>query len=548
MKSSPLLIRCLAYVVLAVWSTWPALLRFGQVVPGAARTDIWNSLWSLWFFQHQLRFHGGSFSTELLSSPRGGMLVVADPLNAILAAPFIPLLGVDVTYTLLVFAQLTAAGLIAHTLTAEIAPDKPLAGWIAGVGYATAPVLLSGVHNGTSESFSGAWTALAIWLSWRAARHGGTARVVLAVFGVFVGALASWYSAVVVFLFLGALVIAAPSETWRAQLGARLAVLVLGLVTVAPMAAAFAWASDHPQSLVAIKTPHEMMAIRRSTGPADVLGYFAMGDFRSPDFRVLSRYGEAFFHCHYLGYVLLIGALASLWQAKSRTRAFLWIAAALGFVLSLGPVLIRDGMALIIFGDRVIPMPYFLIERLPGFSSLTLLFRLALAPALALAVLAGIGLGGRRGAWVIPWLILIEGRMLCPLGGLPDVVDVTLSETFTALREAPAGAVMNYPVVGGRGYLYEQTVHQKPVTDSLNFPNNRASRRVWEALLKNRRAPVERMKAAVAGVARREGVRYLVVHDDEEARPDMHDPAARLVEEHYAPLDGAGRVRVYPLW
>jgi len=300
-----LMLKIVAYFTLACWTTWPAITQIGRSVPGAQRSDIWNSLWSLWFFQHNLQQEGFTAHTQLISHPHGGVLMVADPLNAILAAPLIPVIGLPASYTLLVLFQLTLAGLAAHTFAEELLEDArgrwpEGAGWIAGFAFATAAVLRSGVHNGTSESFAGGWTALAVWLSWRAAKRGGIGRILLAVLAVTVGALASFYSAVVIFLFLGALVLLPPGQRWLERLGSRVLVLVLSLMVVAPLALSIRSLSDHPKNLVAIKTDREMMGIRRSTGPADLVGYFAPGNYRSPDFQTLSRYGEAFFHCHSL--------------------------------------------------------------------------------------------------------------------------------------------------------------------------------------------------------------------------------------------------------
>ena len=474
-----LLLRVLAYLALALWSTWPVAVRPLTTVPGAERTDLWNSLWSLWFFQHQLWDGGYSAHTTLISFPTGGTLLVADPLNALLAAPLIPLLGTAPTYTLLVWLQLTLAGLVAHAFAEELV-RRTGAGWIAGVGFATAPVLLSGVHNGTSESFAGGWVALAAWTSWRAARLGGARRVALAVMALLVASLASWYAAVTAFLFAGALLVLPPLGRWLDGLGRRIAVVGLGVLAAAPFAWLVKAASTAPDNLVAIKSDREVMGIRRSTGVADILGFFAPGDFRSPDFRLLSRYGEAFFHCHYLGYVLLVGAALSLWQDRGRERRFLWLAGGLGAILAMGPVLVRDASAWVIFDDRVVPLPYLLLEYLPGFDGLSLLYRLAMATSLALALLAAAGLAGRARWWLAPPAILLEGWLLCPLGGLPDAVDASVSPAVAAIAEGPDGAVMNFPVVGGRNYLYEQTVHQRPVTDTLNFPNNLTSRRVWD--------------------------------------------------------------------
>lgn len=535
------------YLLLACLSTWPAVVRIGSAVPGAGRTDIWNSLWSIWFAQHNVALKGLSLQTTLISFPRGGRLLIADPLAALLVGPLVPFLGISVAYTLLVLGQLTLAGLVAHRFVEDILEaeggEARGAGWIAGVAFATAPVLLAGIHNGTSESFSGGWTALAVWMAWRAAHRGGIGRVLVAVLCVLLASAASWYSAMIVFLFLGAMLLVSPTGRMRENLGSRLGVIFLGLLVVAPVAWAVHHTAIHPDNLVSIKNSRELMGIRRSTGPADFLGFFMPGDFRSPDFRTLSRYGEEFFHCHYLGVVLLAGAVC----ARRRGPGWLWLGGLLAGVFALGPVLVRDGMPLIVFTDRAIPLPYFLFEALPGFASLSLLYRLTMGLSLALAVLAGIGLAGRRW-WVAVVLILLEGWLLCPLGGRPDVSDALVSPALHELSAAKPGAVMNFPVAGGRGYLYEQTVHRKPVTDTLNFPNNLASRRVWQVMLDHGESEPEDFRAYVASVARREGVRYLVVHDDEEARPDMHDMAVRSVVEAFEPMADADGVRVYQLW
>lgn len=545
--------RALCYTGLSVWLTWPAITVLGDEVPGAARTDIWNSLWSMWFFQHNFRGGGDVPRTDLINFPDGGILLVADPVNALFAMPLVPLLGLPVTYTVLIFFQLTLAGVCAHTLAEELLLERegtipPEAGWIAGVGFASAPILLSGIHNGTSESFSGGWAALAVWLSWRAARFGGARRVVSAVMGLVVASLASWYTGVTSFFFVLALLIATPRQPWRRNLWERLGILLGGCLAVVPFAVLVGWAAEHPENLVRIKNARELTGLRRSTGVADILGYVTAGNFRSPDFRVLSRYGEAFFHCHYLGYILLAGAILSLWRPAAQRQRFLWIAGALGLLLSLGPVLVRNGQPLVLGVERVIPLPYFLIEWMPGFSSLSLLYRLSMAPALALALLAAVGFAGRRYASLVPPAILLEGWLLCPLGALPDTVEVRPAPSLLALRDAPAGAVMNFPVAGGRPYLYEQTIHHKPVTDTINFPNNQTSQRVWSAMLSSAQQEPARFQSVVGNVARREGVRYLVVHHDAEIRPDMHDLAIRAVEAAYTPIAADEDVRVFKLW
>lgn len=553
-----------AYLGLAVISTWPAAARLGAVVPGSASTDLWDGMWSIWFVADALADGRLPYRTALLDHPWGGTLVVADPLGSLLAAPLVLLLGLPVAYTLLVLGQLAFAGVAAHRLAEAVIEVVAPAGsgraapWLAGVGYASAPVLLSGVHNGNSESFAGGWAALAALACWRLAREGGWRRLGLAALSLGLAALGSWYGGVVAFLFAGALVLLPPpggAAGWRLRLGAPL----LACALVAPLAWGFQAAATSKDNLVGIKDARETALVRRTTGPADPLAYVIPGDYRSPDFREISRYGEDFVHSPYLGLALLGAAGLGLRRRRPGT-GWLGLAGGAGLVLSLGPVLARQGMAVIFLDERAMPLPYLLLERLPGFDALSLVWRLGQAPALAVAVLGAVAMA-ERGPRVVGALvaaIILEIRLLSPLAGLPDVAATGLSPAIAALAEAPEGAVMNFPVVGGRAYLYEQTRHGHPLAGTLNFPNNAASRKIWQALLDGAAGSPEQVVARAAARARKQGIRYVVVHEDPRARPDMHDAAVRVLGEARAPLfegpapapDGGGTisVKVYELW
>lgn len=555
------------YLLLAVGLTWPAVVELGTGVPGGQRTDLWDALWSDWFVHQALSRGELPGFTLLLDPPRGGSLQVADPLGALLTWPLQALLGLPAAYSLIVLFHLALAGWSAHRFAAALARTLDLpperAGLIAGVAYGSAPILRAAVHNGSSEGIGGGLAMLAAWACWSAARQGGALRVGLAGLALFLAALGSWYGAVCAFLFAGALLLLGSGGPWRLRWGARASSLMLGVALVVPVAVVTRTAASAPDNLVRIKHPRELQIVRRSTGPADLRGFFLPGDFRSPDFREISRYGEDFFHCHYLGWVLLVGA--GLGLRRRPGTGFLWLAGGAGFLLALGPVAVKDGGALIIWEDRAIPLPYLLVERLPGFSSLSLLYRLTQAPAMALSLLAGLGLAGlRRGPWVSAAsvaAILVEGRLLCPLGSLPDLVDVQPPAPIRALASEPEGIVLNYPVVGGRPYLYEQTVHGHPVAGTLNFPNNGVGMRAWQALgdaaakagADPDPAALAAFRAAVLPRARALGVRYVIVHEDPWARPDVQDQAVQVIESAFQPLaaDGPGTsapVRVYRLW
>ncbi len=553
-RKTPFTRIMLVYAAVALHLGWPSVMSLGSSVPGAERSDLWNSLWSLWFFQRRVLDFASPLETTLLGFPDGGSLAVADPVNAILGLVLVPIFGLVVAYNLLVLGHLVFSGWAAHRLAEALQPDAPRAAWVAGVAYMSAPVLISAVHNGTSEAMAGGWLPLALLAGYRALRAGGPRVVLAAGLALGIALWSSWYLGLCALIGLSALMLMGQGSLGFFQRLQRLGpVLVVGLCLALPLALLQHSATTGAGNLVGIKTAAELALVRRMTGAADPLGFLIPGDFRSPDFGRLSRYGEDFIHCTYLGWVLVCGAVLGAFRRSVRGGSgWLLLAGVTGAVLAMGPVLVHDGQALLLPGDRVIPLPYLALERIPGFSGLSLLFRLAMLPSLALALLAARGfsrIGQRPGliAMVAAALVLVEARAFAPVRGLPDVSSTELQEPLWALADAPDGAVMNFPVVGGRRYLYEQTAHGKPITGGLNFPNNSASMRVWERIVEDVGLPAEEYRAAVEEAACREGVGYLVVHVDPMARPDLHDRGVRALHHSLPVLSSARSLRVHVL-
>lgn len=503
--------RILPYLALAVLFTWPAAIAPVAAVPGSAHGDLWEGLWSLWFFADKVRHGALPFDVAgYLNAPGGGVLWVADPLNAVIGLPLVLTAGPAAAWTILVFAHLVFAGLAAHRL-GELAGGN---GWVAGILYAFAPIGLAHLHNGATEAVGTGWLAWAAVELWQG-RH------VRAGIALGLTTLGSWYYGVCGFVVVGALLVARREP--RVLIAAA-----IGLIVAAPVAALALHVSTEAGNVVGIKNTRELMTVRRSIGAADPLAFFTPGDYRSPDFREIARYGEDYLHAPYLGWVALLAAV------RRREGAALWWGLLfVGLLMAVGPVLCQHGGAVILPGRRAIPLPYFLIERLPGLSSLSLVWRFAQLAALALAVLAARGAGRLWPAAIT--LALIEARFVSPLHGLPDHADARPDPVLTALRDAPDGAVLLWPVVGGRPYLYEQTTHHKPIVGTLNFPNNTNGKRVWAAL-----PQVEQ--------ARKAGIRHLLVHEDPLARPDPTDVAVRAVEAQMTPVASSPAMRLYTLW
>ena len=531
----------------------------------------------MWFFQDNLWSGSLPLEITLLDFPRQGVFQVADPLNGLILTPIVPLLGLSVSYTLLVLGHVTFSGVGAHLLARHL-HGSDRAGWIAGVAFACAPVLLSGIHNGTSEAIAGGWLALSALALLRAAERGGRAPILWASLGLVLVCLGGWYAGLCAWLFWGVLLcVGRPEVPWKSSFR-RLSICgALALTLCVPMAVSMSQ-SVQEGSQIGIKNERELNTVRRSTGSADPLGWIAPGDWRSPDFREISRDNEEFIHSHYLGWTLILGAGFVLLRRRKGLGALALAGLAAG-LLAMGPVLVRGGQAWVFSENLAVPLPYLLVEDLPGFQSLSLLFRLGLLPALALAVIAG-GMAAhlKERWWILLALVFVELRFLSPLAGLPAVETARLSPALQSLAEAPPGAVMNYPIVGGRPYLYEQTQHKKPIAGLLNFPNNASSKKIWSVLDAVRSQPLSGARQQIRSVAQKTktgvcseirpfcvygilsqapssnscrchyGVRYLVLHEDELARPDMHQESAAWAAQSLPVLASDEGLKVIQLW
>jgi hypothetical protein len=507
----------IGHAALAVVCLAPGAIRSGGGVPGSPHTDLWNSLWGLW---HLVEVRG-SWHTTLLGAPRGGVVPPADPVNVLLALPLTVTTGPAIAWSALVFGHFVFAALSAEWLAVRRGLPKGGA-FVAGVCYSASALYLSHVHNGASESLGIGWLPLALGAlqaasSWRA---GVGAAMIVAV-----ASLSSPYLAVAV-AFAGAI------EAYAERSRVAGVALLVGLIAASPWYIAMSMAMRRVDDLVGIKDARELALLRRTIGPADPWAFLWPGGWRSPDFRRISRYGEDYIHAPYLGLVWLALALRA-----PRSREWLWIVG--GLVLACGPVLLHDGGAVLLPGNLGIPLPYLLVERLPGLSSLSLLYRLAVLAQLGVALLVGRVVGGcsPRAAAAVAILGVLDVLICSPLRGGPDWARPPSAAVFQAINAE--GSVMNWPVVGGRAYLYEAALHQHPVAGSLNFPANVSARAVFAALRNDpRHAP---------SVAARHGVAWLVVHDDPTAPPSPEDPAVLAWVAHATPVAAGGGVAVYRL-
>ena len=519
----------LVYAICAIVITWPLATSPDTLVAGGARSDALNSIWNLWFAHRGVARGELPIYTDLLDPPTGGRIAIADPLNAVLGLPLVHVFGPVAAYAVLVVGHLWLAGFAAHLLGRRLGGG----GWVAGFGFQWAPILLSHVHNGSSEAVSAGMIPLALLAVVEATERGGLGRMAVAGFGLFVVAVSGWYAGVgAFFVVLCILLLGWEGVAHRQVVGRLLPALVLGLALTAPLAIGVRSIAEAEDGLVDIKNPSELARIRRTLGAADPRVFVYPGEFRSPDLKHLEANPSDRIHTAYLGFALVLLAIR-----HGRRRPY-WLATVGLIVLAMGPVVVIGGLPANIRG-HALPLPYSILELLPGFSSLSLLYRLATVPALLLAVLAD----RARGRWAL--LVLGEVLLVSPMRGLPDVSPVERPAPIVALRDRPEGIVVNLPVLAGRNFLFEQTIHEKPVAGSLNSGMNRPGLRLLAAARKVRAG--ELTTAELTNVAKREGVRYVVFHKNT-LMAETFVASWTGIRRNFEALGEDEDVAVYELW
>lgn len=533
-----LALRVMLYAALAVGITWPLVTDPAGLVVGAPRSDVWNSLWGLWFVEQRgpLPVH-----TNLLDHPTGGRIAVADPLNALLALPLTRAFGPVVAYAGVVLGNLVFGGLMADRLGRALGGH----GWVAGAGWMLAPLTLSHLHNGSSEAVGIGWLPLACLAVVRAIETGRWGWRLGAGLALTLCALSGWYAGVGAWLFVGAVLATGWGDAPLQQRLARLLpAVVLALAVTLPWAGFVRSVALAADGLVDIKQAADLGRIRRTLGAADPRIFFVPGSFRSPDFAALEGNPSDYVHTAYLGFGLL--ALAG-WAALRRGALGLrgkvapWaLTIAVALVLSMGPVLVWGGRPLGIGAREIgLPLPYLLLESFPGFGSLSLLYRLSGVAVLGLCVLAD------RAPPAFAGLVVAEALLLSPAATLPAITAAPSAAPFAVLADDPGGAVLDLPPTASREYLYEQVLHGHPRIGSLNAGVNLTGLKLGKVardIRSGEAAPDE-----LAAIARGFQVRWVVQHRNQLMEEEWVKAAAAF-QEHGEVVQEDDRVRIIRLY
>ena len=283
-------------------------------------------------------------------------------------------------------------------------------------------VIRTGLHNGSTEVLSLGWVLLGL-VGWNQVLAGYTLAwlLILPVIGT------SWYGVA------GFIVVALVQ--WVKQRGTlSTSSLCLGAFILSLWAGFVYWVltlSSGAGNLLRIKGIAEMDSVRRTIGAADPLTYFVPWSYTSPDFSEVSRFGEQFIHSSYIGWVLLG---TCVWYCKKAKRHWVLWAAVFGFLLSLGPVLVMKSEPVLIAGLGV-PLPYILVESLPLFDHLTLLYRLSWVP-----IVCVIGFAVQHWTFrpqLLCVLTIVEMVLMSPVRVVPSCTDMSFVQKVRVLKTHP---------------------------------------------------------------------------------------------------------------
>ena len=469
-RSGVYLVVLLAYVVVAVGTTWPLAARINTHLPGGT-SDALVHYWNGWWTGRALATGQTPFYTSRLFHPAGISLVYhnfAWP-NIVAWLVLQPWVGGFAAYNLPLLANLSLCGLAAFLLTRDLIGDGRVA-FLAGLIYQCWPFRMGQLDH--PNLISTQWIPLFLLFLIRTLRRGRRQDGALA--GVFLAltGYTRWQLLVPAAVVGGVYLACSLPDRWASRRRSVLALLLAGGVAVlalTPPALLLAgqWRTASADLLVEgeeASMQTDLLAYLTPGGSHPVVGALTQPIY---DRYYADRSGGRRFPA-YVGVTVLVLALLGVWRA--RRAALSWVAMALVLLLlALGPVL-RVGGRLY----PVVPMPYRLVARLFVVRLLRFPDRFNMFLALPVAVLAAYGIASvlararRRGRWAAAAVpCLLGGAILFEYLAVPvPLQHPQLSAYYARLAAEPGDfAVLNLPIDPQQSklYMFAQVTHHHPI-------------------------------------------------------------------------------------
>jgi hypothetical protein len=472
---------------LAVLVTWPMALDPVHTPVGHPGNDVWNHLWGYAWVASELSQGRLPLVTDLMSWPDAQRLYFIDTFGAVASLPLQWAGGPVLAYNVVVWVSVWTAGLgawalVRHVLLDLRGPQPGLEGaaLAAGAAWMSAPHLVAQVHNGITETLYAGTLPITTLAAMRLYARPTARNAVLAGVAGGIGLAANAYYGLFGTLAAGAVLLAwaltrRARIDWRRLPGALALAAAVGFVVAAPALATFASSLEGPDALVR-RDPEFVWRSLVAHNMTDVVGSVRPGRVYSPD--LLALHGEHLLIVTYLGWTVLVGAVAGLWTMPRWRDRLPWLAWFLGFwVLMLGPFLYVGG-EYVLLADRRVPLPFLaLFEAFPPFQRISHPFRFVMPATLGLATLASFA-ALRLPAWaqaLVAALAVGENLAASPAPWPLARSDARMPDYAQALVADPVpGGVIDLPVtvpnLERAVYLYWQTAHGRPSPYLLNEP------------------------------------------------------------------------------
>ena len=547
------------YLALTLWVFRHTVTRIAESVPNGA--DMFLTLWNVFSVHHSLARLESPYMTDLVWWPESTSLIYHSyGFSAILPWAWLvgvsdSVAGVILAHNTIVLSSFVLTSLAVYLLAYQETKSKP-ASLVAGVLFGFSAYRLH--MCGWSHLLSFQYVVVFVLLLLRALRGSTLAAIGAGVFAACVAynSLTHTFSA---FLLALALVVA-EGPTRRIVIRQLAVVSAVALLLLSPLLWEFyqshvvrqeVWLA--PLLSEGLNPLHLLLPAHHPSTLAGWLQTILPGGLDKLDILAwLHQMGDLqpTFVRGSLGYLTLFWIGVGLYRADSRRQGRRWwVMGLIGLVLSMGPYLQ--------IGNEVhteIPLPYWLLQQLPGISMSRTPFRL-LAPALlCLSVFAALSIRDLLALLTRRWGLRARGRLAVSVcivlavtaerASYAPSAYVPLASAFSSQLAHDPGeyAIAYYPPATDTQLLeipmWDQVAHRKrilvgalarmPVGPTLD-PGKRP------LLKKDRQSPEQTLEALRrVFLVPRYNIKFLVVRRGaDRGQAEEHTRLRRLLTEHY---------------
>jgi hypothetical protein len=487
-RVAPHLAAIALFVLLAVLISWPLPMYFTRGLVGSDEAvDSYQHTWHQWWVAEALTHGKSPFRTDLLYYPEGIDLfwqtlgftqgLVAVPLTLTLG----PVAGVNFT----VLSSFVIGGYAVFLLARRLTGSIPGA-LVAGTIYVLSPYHLQKMSEGSIELTALHWLPMYVYALWALLEQPRWWRVLVAAAALLWVSLGAWYYGLIAVLFTGCMAgiwvlarlfgtsnagaSATPEAGWQARIRPAATLLAWGL---APL---LVWALVLAPRISGVNSSIDQsswdMRQAQVEHSADLIDFFlpspihplwgaAIREWRTARYPDLLTFWNV--SLGMVGLPLAIIGLVAAWRQSWRWGALLLST----MLLAMGPMLRFAGI------QTNIPLPFMLIQGLPGVRIGQRPSHMAVLTILMVAILAAWGTARLlrrlrpRGALLGAAALIIA---VVGIDGMIErerlVVQARGVHPWYATLPPPDGALMALPMyvnVNRIDHMVDQIVHKWPI-------------------------------------------------------------------------------------